>query len=43
LVHKLAEADGIHEGLKITNKKNAILFDSSWIAGVDYIDEKRTR
>jgi hypothetical protein len=31
LVHKLAEADGIQEGLKIMNKKNIILFDSSWI------------
>ena len=39
LVHKLAEADGIQEGLKITNKKNVILFDSSWIAGVDYEDK----
>ena len=36
LVHKLAGTDGIQEGLKITNKKNVILFDSSWIAGVDY-------
>jgi hypothetical protein len=36
LVHKLAEADGIKEGLKITNKKNVILYDTSWIIGLDY-------
>jgi hypothetical protein len=39
LVHKLAKADGIQTGLKITNKKNVILFDSSWIAEVDYNNE----
>jgi hypothetical protein len=38
LAHELAEADGKQEGLP--NKKNTILFDSSWIAGVDYKDEK---
>jgi hypothetical protein len=36
LVHKIAEADGIKEGLKITNKSNVMLFDSSWHAGADY-------
>jgi hypothetical protein len=40
LVHKLADANGIKEGLKITNKSNVILYDSSWIAGVDYVDEE---
>jgi hypothetical protein len=40
LVHKLADADGIKEGLKITNKSNVILYDSSWIAGMDYVDEE---
>ena len=39
LVHKSAEADGIKDGLKITNKSKVILFDSSWIAGVDYVDD----
>jgi hypothetical protein len=40
VVHKLANADGIKEGLKITNKSNIILYDSSWIAGVDYVDNE---
>ena len=40
LVHKLEDADGIRDGWKIANKSNVILFDSSWIAGVDYVDEK---
>jgi hypothetical protein len=39
LVHKLAEKDNISEGFKITNRNNMTLFDSSWIAGVDYVDE----
>jgi hypothetical protein len=39
MVHKLAEIDGMPKGLKIANRANQILFDSAWIAGVDYDDE----
>jgi hypothetical protein len=39
LVHKLAEKDNISKGFKITNRNNITLSDSSWIAGVDYVDE----
>jgi hypothetical protein len=38
MVHKLAELDGMPKGLKIANRANQILFDSAWIAGVDYDD-----
>ena len=27
------------QGLKITNKSNNVIFNSSWIAGVDYDEE----
>jgi Reverse transcriptase (RNA-dependent DNA polymerase) len=36
LVHKMAEKDGMSSGLKIETKSGTILYDSSWIAGVDY-------
>jgi hypothetical protein len=39
MVHKLAELDGMPKGLKIANRANHILFDSAWIAGVDYDEE----
>ena len=29
----------MHQGLKITNKANNIIFDSAWILGVDYYEE----
>jgi hypothetical protein len=35
-VHSMAEEDGITEGLKISNRYGEVLFDSTWIAGVDY-------
>jgi hypothetical protein len=35
MVHKLAELDGMPQGLKFANRANIILFDSAWIAGVD--------
>ena len=37
-VHALAELDNMPKGLKITKKSNVFLFDSAWIAGVDYDD-----
>lgn len=39
-VHALADQDGIPEGLKIQNRLGTILYDSAWIAGVDYDDER---
>jgi hypothetical protein len=39
MVHKLADLNGMPKGLKIANRANQILFDSAWIAGVDYDDE----
>ena len=39
-VHALAVLDGMPEGLKIKNRTNNIIFDSAWIAGVDYDEEE---
>ncbi len=39
MVHRLAELDGMPKGLKIHNRTNQVLFDSAWIAGVDYNEE----
>jgi hypothetical protein len=39
LVHALAERDNMPNGLKITTKTGHILYDSAWIAGVDYEHE----
>jgi hypothetical protein len=36
LVHAMADADGMSNGLKIKTRFGKILFDSAWIAGVDY-------
>jgi hypothetical protein len=36
LVHTLANNDNMTNGLKIETKTSHILYDSSWIAGVDY-------
>ena len=35
-VHALATVDNIPQGLKITNKANTAIFNSAWIAEVDY-------
>jgi hypothetical protein len=40
LVNTIATADGMPEGLKITNRFGTILYDSSWIAGVDHKDNE---
>ena len=40
LVHTIAEQDGMPKGLKISNRYGTVLFDSSWIAGVDYDNEQ---
>ena len=39
-VHTLTKADKMPAGLKIENRANLILFDSSLIAGVDYDEEQ---
>jgi hypothetical protein len=36
VVHQLAKLDKMPIGLKIANRADLILFDSAWIAGVDY-------
>ena len=38
-VHKIAEMENMPKGLKIRNRANQILFDSAWIAGVNYKKE----
>ena len=38
-VHSIAESDGMPPGLKITDRNNEVLFDSTWIAGVDYTED----
>ena len=35
-VKTIAAAEGMPEGLKIKNKYDVVLYDSAWIAGVDY-------
>ena len=39
LVHDMANQDGIPDGLKIETRSGKILFDSAWIAGVDYAED----
>jgi hypothetical protein len=36
LVHKMAENENMSDGLKIHTRSGLVLYDSSWIAGVDY-------
>jgi hypothetical protein len=40
MVHCIAEQDGMPKGLKITNRTGQVLYDSTWIAGVDYDEDK---
>jgi hypothetical protein len=40
LMHAIAEQEGMPDGLKITNRAGIILYDSSWLPGVDYDDDK---
>jgi hypothetical protein len=39
-VHALAVFDEMPEGLKITNQANNVIFDTAWIAGVDYDEQE---
>jgi hypothetical protein len=36
MVHRIAEQDDMPKGLKITNCTGQVLYNSTWIAGVDY-------
>ena len=38
-VNAIATREGMPSGLQIDNKTNATLYDSAWIAGVDYKDD----
>ena len=38
-VHALAELEEMPKGLKITNRANQVIFNSAWIAGVDYDED----
>ena len=38
-VDALAEMDRMPKGLKTHNRANQLIFDSAWIAGVDYDEE----
>jgi hypothetical protein len=40
MVHRIAEQDGMPKGLKITNCTGQVLYDSTWIAGVDYDEDE---
>jgi hypothetical protein len=40
MVHRIAEQDGMPKGLKITNRTGQVLYDSTWIVGVDYDEDK---
>ena len=39
-VHRIAERDGMPKGLKVHNRFGTLLYDSAWIAGVDYNEEQ---
>ena len=38
-INHIAEQEGMPEGLKIMNRYGEVLYDSTWIAGVDYDQE----
>ncbi len=38
-VDRIAEMDRMPKGLKITNRTGEVLYDSTWIAGVDYDED----
>ena len=39
-VHRIAEREGMPKGLKVHNRFGTLLYDSAWIAGVDYNEEQ---
>ena len=40
MVYCIANQDGMPKGLKITNCTRQVLYDSTWIAGVDYDEDE---
>jgi hypothetical protein len=40
MVYCIADQDGMPKGLKITNCTRQVLYDSTWIAGVDYDEDE---
>jgi hypothetical protein len=40
MVHHIAKQDGMPKGLKITNHTRQVLYNSTWIAGVDYDEDE---
>jgi hypothetical protein len=40
MVHRIAEQDGMPKGLKITNHTGQVLYNSTWITGVDYDEDE---
>ena len=40
MVHRIAHNDGMPKGLKITKHTGQVLYDSNWIAGVDYDEDQ---
>ena len=40
MVHRIAATDGMPKGLKISNRTSQVLYDSTWIAGVDFDEEE---
>jgi hypothetical protein len=40
MAHRIAEKDGMSKGLKITNHTGQVLYNSTWIAGVDYDEDE---
>jgi hypothetical protein len=40
MAHRIVEKYGMPKGLKITNHTRQVLYDSTWIAGVDYDEDE---
>jgi hypothetical protein len=40
MVHRIAEQEDMPKGLKITNHTGQVLYNSTWIAGVDYDEDE---
>jgi hypothetical protein len=40
LVHNMAQSDSMPDGLKIETKSGTVLYDSSWLAGMDYANNE---
>ncbi len=40
MVHCIAKKDGMPKGLKITNHTGQVLYNSTWIAAVDYDEDE---